>query len=383
MTEVVFGPVKSPTTDWRWQEVLNLEPYLVMAELRELDENLFAARSELREAVRDLAALEDTLHASKQQALEDVMGTDDQELADKLFKGGTKGERAQRQETYLVALDWVSESMREIEVASMRKDNAQVAFDSLLDRQTNLGRFANMYAATARLLASIRPPEELIEATLPSAPFEATLYFVAVGKPGLRVPCFGSEDIVAAQREAKGRGYQEVSAAVYELRAAWDEQLAEVGHKLAKAYREPVLEDEVLDAMETAGVEIPVEVGALANDEEWARGRLFFIGEGKDPYSVVCEDEAAEVVQRRNAAEGDYTEVDEATYWAMRSDLLIEALEAKAEAVVIPTSMEMSPDEAEAAAAAIKRHRVQTAPEEEVVPSAEDLPFQPDEAISL
>jgi len=156
---VVFGPIKSPTVDWRWREVLDLEPFQVMAELKELDTNLFAARSELKEAARALAELEERLHKTKQVALEDVR--DDSEMTDKLFKGGTKDERKERQAMYLAALEWVQKSEAEIKVARERKDNAQVAFDSLLDRQVNLGKFANMYSSTARLLASIQVVTEL------------------------------------------------------------------------------------------------------------------------------------------------------------------------------------------------------------------------------
>lgn len=336
--EVVYGPTKPPTSDWRWQEVLSMEPLSVMSELRDLDKNLFAARSELRESVREMAELVDVLDKATQQTLEGIRDGADQDLRDRLFKGGTKDERAQRQATYLGAFDWVKQSWAEIKAASTRRDNAQVAFDSLLDRQTNLGRFANMYAATARLLASIRPPEEL----------------------------------------------------------------AEVGHVLAKAYREPVLEDEadhlvrqVLAALETAGVEIPdtgaqtdVGIGSLPDDENWPRGRLFFIGEGKDPYSIVCKDDAERVEQRRIAAEGGYIEVDEATYTELSPYALDEGEHGAvcvvaSDGVEIPASMELSPESHRAAAAAIKRHRGEAALEEEVVRAPEDLPFQPDEAISL
>lgn len=151
--EVVYGPTKPPTTDWRWQEVLNMEPFEVMAELQELDSNLFAARSEFKEAARELKELEERLHRAKQETLAAVLAPD---LKDRLFKGGTKDERKERQEMYLVDQDWVKRLVVEIKTVRERKDNAQVAFDSLLDRQTNLGRFANMYAATTRLLASIQ-----------------------------------------------------------------------------------------------------------------------------------------------------------------------------------------------------------------------------------
>lgn len=201
--EVVYGPIEPPTSDWRWQEILNLGPFQVMEELKELDVNLFAARSELKEAARELADLEDGLHRAKQEALE---GISDPDLKDRLFKGGTKDERKERQEMYLSDLDWVQQSDAEIKVARERKDNAQVAFDSLLDRQVNLGKWANMYSATANLLARIRVVEQE----------KQTLYFTGPeNAPPLVVVCQTDREVQVVRQRARDQGYDEVDEVAY------------------------------------------------------------------------------------------------------------------------------------------------------------------------
>ena len=238
MTEVVFGPVKPPTTDWRWQEVLTLEPFQVMEELKELDDALFAARSELKEAARELAEMEETLYRAKQESLEAVMNGTDQGLADSLFKGGTKDERAQKQENYLLSLDWVQKSEAEIKAARMRKDNAQVAFDSLLDRQTNLGKFANMYSATARLLANIH-----VE---PDERKGGVLYFVKEGAAPISVAYQRLAEIDEIRRRADVLGYEEVDEAAYQetmvahARKQEDEPMALEGEELPEDVQEAV-----------------------------------------------------------------------------------------------------------------------------------------------
>lgn len=253
MTEVVHGPIKPPTSDWRWREILDLEPFQVMEELAELDTNLFAARSELKEAARELADLEDRLYRAKQGVLEGLRGSldqaVDQSLIDHLFKGGTKDERKERQEMYLSSLDWVQQAGAEIKVARERKDNAQVAFDSLLDRQTNLGKFANMYSATARLLATVRVSET----------FEERLFFVGEGKDPYSVICKDDAEKVAQRAIAVKGCYSEVGEATYLAhRDAWvrgleDDAREGVTEPLAAP---PVLiEEDVLAGLAAIGVE--------------------------------------------------------------------------------------------------------------------------------
>lgn len=82
---------------------------------------------------------------------------------------------------------------------------------------------------------------------------------------------------------------------IIDLRSQPDWTLEEIGRVLAKGYREPVL------------TEFDVEE------------RLFFVGEGKDPFSVICKDDAEKMAQRAIAAKGGYFEVREATYLAHRA----------------------------------------------------------------
>ena len=94
-------------SDWRVDEMVGYDPKAVMAELLTIAEELHQARALVKGTMRDLADQEEQLERREMYFLEAVKEGGDEELCNRLFRGGTKDERAAQQRYYLDSLEEV------------------------------------------------------------------------------------------------------------------------------------------------------------------------------------------------------------------------------------------------------------------------------------
>jgi hypothetical protein len=158
--------------DWRIQEMWGYDPKSVMDDLLEIADGIYQARLDVGKHKRDVADLEEQLKRRKMQILVDIQEGDDQELKDRLLKGGTKGERAQLQEHYLDGLEEMRLAVAEIGIVRELLDSATAEQDALIDRQGNLRAWSRMFERQCQLLSSVyvpKPWEVPVEVTAESA----------------------------------------------------------------------------------------------------------------------------------------------------------------------------------------------------------------------
>jgi hypothetical protein len=143
-------PARLKTDDWRWLELLQMDPSLAMAELLTLAEAIFDARSDYQEASTELRLAEERLKRMEAQVVQAAWDEDNEAV-----QGKNSEVRSRKELLFLVDHPSIVPLREEVEEARLREAEAKVAMDTFLDRQKNLHSWARMFEAQARLLATV------------------------------------------------------------------------------------------------------------------------------------------------------------------------------------------------------------------------------------
>lgn len=151
------GPNELPDVgDWRYQEMLRLDPYPVMDELLELANSLLDARTEYDEAASELRDAQQRLEYAETYALQAALDSEDDGVR-ATVEGKNAEVRSRKASLFLADSETIVEMREEVWQAAGLADEKRVAMDTLLDRQKNLHSWSRMFEAIVRLLATVQP----------------------------------------------------------------------------------------------------------------------------------------------------------------------------------------------------------------------------------
>jgi hypothetical protein len=156
------GPKKAvysvEVNDWRLEEVRQMEPQSVMAELLSLSEALHDARFAVMEASREVRTAEEYLEGQENAILQAALDSEDDDISSQV-EGKNAEERKRRAGLFLASCSGVMQAREEVREAQEVLEEAEIELDTFMDRQKNLHSWARMFERQCQLLSSVYVPK--------------------------------------------------------------------------------------------------------------------------------------------------------------------------------------------------------------------------------